>query len=325
MFGGSMVAPQPRIPRTKKPVDPELPVPPKQLDLPPPTLGPPVADEARRVALGIPDDFDYRKALDDFRDKTMGPDFRGDMNPGYTLRRETLVYVEDLAKTQLEQLLEDPELSALVKEMGINTTDIKAQDAYAKLDEIETALRAAGARPPSGLREGFDDEHRRPGLRGAAARDEPVRRDAPGVPRQQDAEERQRREHEAEAAAGPGGLEGRDGRAHGPDVHGPGERGVPGRVLLLRAVDGLPAGRPRRAGGGPRPVDRAARAVPHGGRGQRGQVGGTARRPGEREGKDAGPAIRAPDHRHGQVEAPPGPALRLPLLPRGDQGAGRRR
>ncbi len=124
--------------------DAELPAPPAALDLPPATLGPPLDHEARRLAMGLPGDFDYGREVDGFRQRTLGREFRGDMNPGYSLRRDTLRYVDQLSKSQLDNLLEDPWMAARVRELGIDAANVVAQDAYAKLAEIETALRAAG-------------------------------------------------------------------------------------------------------------------------------------------------------------------------------------
>ncbi len=124
--------------------DVELPAPPPELDLPPATLGPPLDHEARRLAMGLPGDFDYGREVDAFRQRTLGREFRGDMSPGYSLRRDTLRYVDQLSKSQLDNLLEDPWMAARVRELGIDAANVVARDAYAKLAEIETALRAAG-------------------------------------------------------------------------------------------------------------------------------------------------------------------------------------
>ncbi len=124
--------------------DVELPAPPPELDLPPATLGPPLDHEARRLAMGLPGDFDYGREVDAFRQRTLGREFRGDMSPGYNVRRQTLFYVDELSKSQLDNLLEDPWMAARVRELGIDAANVMARDAYAKLAEIETALRAAG-------------------------------------------------------------------------------------------------------------------------------------------------------------------------------------
>ena len=120
--------------------------PPDELDLPPLQDWAPVDDASRRAQLGIPDDWSYQDAFDSFRDRTVGQDFRKDMAPGYDVRQQTLNYLNNVASSQLDALIGDPDsaMALRLQELGVDVSDVVAGDAYKKLTEIEAALRAAG-------------------------------------------------------------------------------------------------------------------------------------------------------------------------------------